>query len=59
MIGTVFVWWMATYLGMTNGTDCGTVLLHLVEVSPDLLLASIIVPLLGSLGERLLLAAVP
>lgn len=48
-----------SHLGVAYSPDNFTVLLHLVEISLNILLASIIVPLLGSFGERLLLGAVP
>jgi hypothetical protein len=47
------------YLSVTDSPDGSTVFLHLVEVSLNLLLASIIIPFLGSLGKCLLLGAVP
>ena len=47
------------YLGVADRPDNLAVLLHLAEVSLNLLFAGLIVPLLGGLGESLLLGAVP
>ena len=47
------------YLGVTDGPDHFAVLLHLGKVSLNLLFTSVVVPLLGRLGESLLLCTIP
>lgn len=47
------------YLGVRDNANRRTVLLDLVQVGLDRLLAVLVLPLLGVLGERLLLGLVP
>lgn len=48
-----------SYLGVSNDPDDLAVLGELLDVAFDGLLAQIVAPFLGSLGESLLLALVP
>lgn len=47
------------YLSVDENPDGCAVFLHVIKVLLQLLLATLVCPLLGILGERLLLALVP